>query len=235
MLGRFNELADAAKTFAGSALTEFSQALDAETSDPDRDDQSEPISLRPVDEILPVFPPPSLVTAAAATAMVGPSFEAVEAMREAHRLELLRLKAVLQAVQEEGEVTRCALEMKLAECQSEISSLQTALAEKDGELENLSLLLSRCVAEKSKLILEKDEQGDLVDGKILRPLFIQLADVRNDSTQHLQTLHLIADVLKLSDHERLTARLTTHTTAAESDSSLAVQFISFLTADLAGS
>jgi hypothetical protein len=222
MLGRFNEFADAAKSFAGSALTEFSQALDVDDADGAADETAPALEAAPAER--PQTPPR------------GPSHEAVEAMREAHALEILRLKAVLHAVQEEGEAARASLQSKISELESEISSLrisasalQLGLERKDAEIEHGNFLLSRCVEEKSRLMLEKEET-DVVDGKILRPLFVQLCALRDEPRERLQTLRLVADVLRLSDADRAEARLPVD--AADDADSLARQFISFLNSDL---
>jgi hypothetical protein len=254
MLGRFNELADAAKTFAGSALTEFSQALEADNSEDEAhtSSSSKPMNslaapqlqpstdtpqLQPV-AVVPVTEPSDYAPMRNAARPTGPSHEAVEAMREAHNLEIFRLKTVLQALQDETDSERTRLIGNFEEMKSEIACLRRSLDEhqmvqrtKEAEIENLNLLLRRCVEEKSKLMLEKEET-DVVDGKVLRPLFVQLCSVRDDSTQRLQTLKIIADVLRLSDLDREAARLPVVSRADLDPNSLAVPFISFLTSDL---
>jgi hypothetical protein len=221
MLGRFT---DAAKTFAGSALTEFSQALDNSDEEGDFADED---AVRP-------DTPPSLVKTAASGA--GVSHEAVEAMREAHHIELSHLRSLLLAVQEEGERQRAELGKdisdlsgKLGAVSETISDLRSTVEMKEAEISHLSMLLERCVADKTKLIMEQADT-DVVDAKIFRSLFVQMAGVRGDPEQLGQSLKVMAEVLKLSDDERAEAGLSQD--ALAESGSLASQFISFLNSDL---
>jgi hypothetical protein len=203
-------------TFAGTALTEFSTALDELSNDkPNKpaSSSSDAASADPSASVKtpPPGSPPSLIPA------VNTKPDHLES--QVYQEEIVKLKRTIRAMEEEFKHVQTKHESEIQEFKNRVGKFEDLIDLREKEklefvqkIENLEFLLSRAIHEKAKIVKKASDSAESApisrhDFEIMKELFIQISQQRDNQRNQTQSLKLLAEYFKLTDEEKEDALL----------------------------